>query len=529
MNIRLEDLKKELNNLKDNISLNQLDKDLKQDYKKLKILVEKEQIENPCPSIFIVDLKKLSSYNLSELFLASRTKDLQRHFFIFINLKSFSEEIKNKYDYLNYACFLDPISERDTIVLLRDLIAKKMDYYNKCQILMDLLLEDYSLDEILEEASLVFNNPIVVIDKSFKIVANSKVDNIKDKYWLNNIANGFCSYDFVNSVNNIREFREGISKNVPFYMTCQMDKSEKLISKIFTNKKEFGYLIVLDSMSKVNLDNLDLTSFLAKIVSEYLLKNTSKHFYLDLTRENLLTSLLDGSIVTSLDLKERLKLVEEDFPKTFKILLLDLRYGENKSIDGFIEEINKVFVRPLILYFDRYLVCVFDSRDLESKKDKLKMILKKTNLTGLISSELDNLLSISSAYKILVNNLDLIDLLNLKDNLIEAQSLRMISVFKDLSKKNNLIDYCNPKLLNLVSYDLENKTDYYSTLKTYCETNMNLVESAKELYLHRNTIAYRLAKIEELFDIKIEGYKDYLDLLLSISILEYLNLIKQTN
>ncbi len=105
----------------------------------------------------------------------------------------------------------------------------------------------------------------------------------------------------------------------------------------------------------------------------------------------------------------------------------------------------------------------------------------------------------------------------------------MISVFKDLSKKNNLIDYCNPNLLNLVSYDLENKTDYYSTLKTYCETNMNLVESAKELYLHRNTIAYRLAKIEELFDIKIEGYKDYLDLLLSISILEYLNLIKQTN
>ncbi|MEC5423300.1 helix-turn-helix domain-containing protein [Virgibacillus sp. C22-A2] len=39
---------------------------------------------------------------------------------------------------------------------------------------------------------------------------------------------------------------------------------------------------------------------------------------------------------------------------------------------------------------------------------------------------------------------------------------------------------------------------------TYCETNMNTSKAAKKLFIHRNTLTYRLQKVEEIttFDTK---------------------------
>jgi carbohydrate diacid regulator len=43
---------------------------------------------------------------------------------------------------------------------------------------------------------------------------------------------------------------------------------------------------------------------------------------------------------------------------------------------------------------------------------------------------------------------------------------------------------------------------------TYCENNMNISQTAKVLYIHRNTLIYRLRKIEEMTSIKTNRFQD---------------------
>ncbi|WP_273844843.1 helix-turn-helix domain-containing protein [Rubrobacter calidifluminis] len=50
----------------------------------------------------------------------------------------------------------------------------------------------------------------------------------------------------------------------------------------------------------------------------------------------------------------------------------------------------------------------------------------------------------------------------------------------------------------LVSYDRKHNSDLVRTLRVFFEANANASEAAERLFLHRNSMTYRLARISEL-------------------------------
>ncbi len=50
----------------------------------------------------------------------------------------------------------------------------------------------------------------------------------------------------------------------------------------------------------------------------------------------------------------------------------------------------------------------------------------------------------------------------------------------------------------LLAYDAENNENLAETLETYLDNDRNIAISAQKMYLHRNTLKYRLKKIEEI-------------------------------
>lgn len=52
-------------------------------------------------------------------------------------------------------------------------------------------------------------------------------------------------------------------------------------------------------------------------------------------------------------------------------------------------------------------------------------------------------------------------------------------------------------------YDEQNNTQYFKTVQTYVEKRMNASETAQQLFIHPNTVLYRLNKIQEIWNIDI--------------------------
>ena len=84
--------------------------------------------------------------------------------------------------------------------------------------------------------------------------------------------------------------------------------------------------------------------------------------------------------------------------------------------------------------------------------------------------------------------------------------------------------FCSEKLMRLREMDRMEGTDYYQVMRAYIENERNTVKTAKELYMGRSTLFYRLKKIRELTHMdpeKLEDPRLNLYLRLSLYILEH--------
>lgn len=77
-------------------------------------------------------------------------------------------------------------------------------------------------------------------------------------------------------------------------------------------------------------------------------------------------------------------------------------------------------------------------------------------------------------------------------------------------------------IAKLEEFDERNKMDLVKSLSTYFQCNYNLSEAAKEMYIHRNTLTYRLDKIKEILNIDINKYNNLLKLQLALKLKDFL-------
>jgi carbohydrate diacid regulator len=62
--------------------------------------------------------------------------------------------------------------------------------------------------------------------------------------------------------------------------------------------------------------------------------------------------------------------------------------------------------------------------------------------------------------------------------------------------------------------------DIAQTIKAWCDSGFNKVHTANSLHIHRNTLKYRMEKIEEITGVNIKDFRKMLYLYLGISLIE---------
>lgn len=75
-------------------------------------------------------------------------------------------------------------------------------------------------------------------------------------------------------------------------------------------------------------------------------------------------------------------------------------------------------------------------------------------------------------------------------------------------------------LLSLQRHDRLQRTEYMKTLRVYLDQNLNAMQTAKELFIHRSTFLYRLEKIKEILDSRLDDPDELVYLSLSFRLLE---------
>ena len=90
---------------------------------------------------------------------------------------------------------------------------------------------------------------------------------------------------------------------------------------------------------------------------------------------------------------------------------------------------------------------------------------------------------------------------------------------------DRLQKYCHEIIGTLEAHDAKYKMDLVNSLFIYFEENGNAVRTAQKLSVHRNTLEYRLKKVEEVSGKKLSNAYDRLLLQLAVLIACQLNVL----
>jgi purine catabolism regulator len=133
--------------------------------------------------------------------------------------------------------------------------------------------------------------------------------------------------------------------------------------------------------------------------------------------------------------------------------------------------------------------------------------------------------------------------LDLKQSFLEAlEAIRMarkiacshrIAHFEDfmvyhlldtISDQGELENFFHNTVGKLVQYDQDNNTDFVKTLEVFFTCKGNVSDAAKQLFIHRNTMMYRLDRIKSILSVDLEDAEQLLELNLGLKAMRVLTL-----
>ncbi len=114
---------------------------------------------------------------------------------------------------------------------------------------------------------------------------------------------------------------------------------------------------------------------------------------------------------------------------------------------------------------------------------------------------------------------------NLGGYVYEYGDFRFFDLLSSFDTPRELFRYMHPVLNKLRDIDAQSGSSYFHSLHCYLKHDANLSQSAKALFIHRNTLNYRLKRIEELTGLALGDYKTRFALIYSYHIAEFLGLV----
>lgn len=408
----------------------------------------------------------------------------------------------------------------------------QQDLWQNSLRLLESLAQESGLQRIVEIGYEMLGNPFTVTDmsnKSIAITKNAKLIN-DDPVWNELVTSGytsFTSWSFYVS-NKLVELVD--TNESPFFWNDTYSKYPRIMGNIKIGSKQIACIAVCAHEKPFKESDLELTSLLCKAISVELQKNEFIHFSRGLMHESFTEDLLEGKITDYKVINERIKTLNLKFKSNLFVLTIDISNfaSSQTSLTFMRNEFEKKITNSKAVVHAEKIVMIISCDNaklfLKAEVESLKEFLKTSNMYAGISRCFNSLVEVPNHYQQSLNALKLGMHINREAVLFKYEDYAIYHFTDICASVGNLKENCHPKLLKLIEYDTLNNTNYTRSLYTYIISSKNMSESASTLNIHRNTMFYRIGKIEVIMDVDLNNSDILLHLHLSFKILEFLKI-----
>ena len=354
--------------------------------------------------------------------------------------------------------------------------------------------------------------PLLVLDDTFHVAAHYLPLGFSDALFETAVRRGEISY----------EAGAIISENVMLtagwadYVQLADSPYRRRFAPLVSAGVRLGCLICADTDGHLEKIPPQTWELVEHILSKQMFVEASHQDKLFETAEDILMHLLDGgfSSAAHFQLQASGTYLADFHPRAFALIDLETYHSAYMGKRHLKEELEAQIPdsHPFLYKGDVFL---FLHR--EGDGGIFSELAEEFQLKILISAPIDDLFTLPQLYRTAREALELMkDARFHGESVCSAQQLRTPLLLKNLEGRGDLV---SPELRRLAVHDREKGTQYCETLYHYLTCCHSLIKTSNALYTHRNTVLYRIRRLQEDFLIPLEDPSLHADLLFGVSLI----------
>ena len=378
------------------------------------------------------------------------------------------------------------------------------------------LLEEFfaqdDLRQLAESAGKILDCPLLVLDDTFHVAAYRLPQGFSDELFQNVVSCGEITYEAGVLISRSPALSEGRAD----FLQLPGSPYPRRFALLVSAGVQLGCLICVDTDGHLEKIPAQTWELVERILAKQLFVEASRQDKPFETAEDILMHLLDGGFPSAPYFRLQISgtYLVDFHPLAFALIDLTVYHSGYLGQRHLKEEVTAIFLDShSFLYKGNVMLFLHRREDME----RFSALAEEFQLKVIVSEKIDDLFALPALYRTAREALSLMtDERFHGGRVYTVAQLRTPLLLKNLEGREDLIAQ---EVRTLAAHDREKGTQYCETLYYYLICCRSLQKTCEALFTHRNTVLYRIRRLQEDFAIPLEEPSQHADLLLGVSLI----------
>lgn len=414
-----------------------------------------------------------------------------------------------------------------------EIVQDTFDFYRSWQEAMEAAAKRLDYCGVIDESWMVFHNPIVLLDASYRVLFMSEQygkDDVNED-WRFLCLHGHSSAEVIHYLLN-----EGPKNN--YYLSGKAKlyrfsgKSvnlNMLSAAIYSGSETCGRVNVLEHDRNINNGDMICLNYIVELLS-HILGRINREQISEGTRNVFLKLMLEQTPLSQDELHYWERYI--NWSKSgyhYIAMIVPQNHMSSQEILTVYNLLHTLFSQHLLTTYNQRIIMMYQADDPaeEEISGSLKELSEQYGLKTVLSLPFQGTEKLHYYYHQCLAALRYGDLLEPGKYLYYYYHYALEHMIQ-VSSLEEAVYLVHPDIVRLWGTRFQDGSDKIELLFTYFNHECSFVNTAKELYVHRNTVVYRIRKLAEdmIYDINDVYTRDYMKM--SIRILKLYHLLEQS-
>ena len=392
-----------------------------------------------------------------------------------------------------------------------------MDIENKRLLLFDALLSRTGLQGILNVAADIIGNPLFACDMGVNVVAKSDSASVDDPAWSDDPADHVA---VIRASAKSGDFAKTYATDQASISSNAASPHRYLAARVRDGGDVLGHVVVIEQYKAFTDEDVELLPLICQVIA-FELRGTHDSAIGKVSYGTLIEDLIAGGIGDD-ESERRLARLGLSLPPKKRVMVVDLVKPEVLISPDYLRlQLLRTFPSGMAIVRERRIILVFDgSIDAGSILSKLEQGIYVEGLSIGLSRPFSHLADVGLAYvqadaALRLGRTDGQTAITGYDDVWCVHLAEIASVNYPSDK------LVHPKLLELEKFDAINGTDHTHYLHTYLFSGRSVSAAAESLSSHKNSVYYRVRRLEEIMGVDLSDERTCFLLQLSLALQGY--------